>query len=86
MPHSPTRFTVPVRVVTGTLRTDWRLSNCAVRTYGYPRCTQPAEQQFGTVDKESVVKKTLRWAQWTSYALAPVVLALVGGLWGRRWF
>lgn len=35
--------------------------------------------------KESAVKQALRRAQWTVYALAPVLLVLGHVLMGKRW-
>ncbi len=32
------------------------------------------------------MKQTLRRAQWACYAMTPVMLVLVGNIFGRRWF
>jgi len=42
-------------------------------------------QQSSIVTKESAVKQALRRAQWTFYALAPVLLVLGYHTMGKRW-
>jgi hypothetical protein len=49
------------------------------------RAACAATSQPGDNHKESAVKQALRQAQWTFYALAPVLLVL-DQIWGKRWF